>query len=137
MTINVRWDDEIDNTIVFEFIKPWTWEEFHQAAEASFDLRDERTANMDDPTQAFYTIGDFRQSGRLPGGNGLLHVRSVLSRSTRTKPKMVICVTDDFLAKSLINMFNQLYSTIMDMRAVPTFEEAYKTIHQHRDDHKL
>lgn len=130
MPIHVKWDAQFDNVILFEFIQPWVWEDFHQAAVQSGNMRDERIAQHPDADLTFYTIGDFRQSGRVPRGNGLMQVYGAVKRKYTSQPKMLIAISDDFLMRSLVQMFNRLYGHTIQAHTVSSLEEAYALIQQ-------
>ena len=77
MPINVSWENNTQNAVLFEFDGLWDWKDFHRAENQSNTL-------MDSVEQPVHLIISLKNSHRLPK-NFISKIRSIASMPTPTQ----------------------------------------------------
>jgi hypothetical protein len=123
MGITVEWDD-VEHTIIrMTYAGSWTLEELRaKGMDAILMLR-----TVDHPV---YVISDFTETANLPVG--ILWQARDLNRLRPANWAAGITVTNDGLARSLLELFGVIYlgQRRKQLFVAQTTEEAYETIHR-------
>jgi hypothetical protein len=120
MPVQVEWDDDAHTTLHFKFHRPWTWEQFFEAAARSQSL-------IKESPHMVYTISDTRHAGALPSGTITQIRRSLQSVAPQTGGTVAIGVTPPI--KVIVELFQRMNIPIAKQWMVAaSMEEARKII---------
>lgn len=116
MPITVRWDNDSQTVVYYEFNGKWTWEEYHNAIHSAYELVEKLpyVVNM---------ILDFRHANVMPS-NAL----SIFGRSMKTPPRdfdLAVLVTKSGFIEAIYNVFRRVNGKMAEkLVMVKTVEEA-------------
>ncbi|MCC7448292.1 MAG: hypothetical protein IT324_12805 [Anaerolineae bacterium] len=99
MSITVHWHDATRQVIYFQFSSTWTWKEFYEAVNQSYEMVDK----VGHPVAAFI---DTRSSSILPD-NFLSGIKNIDMKTHPRIERIVMIGANPFMIK-LIDMFNRL-----------------------------
>lgn len=126
MTVNVTWDTEEDNTILYKFIGKWTWQEFL----LGFEKEIEMAASLGDTP--YFVIGDTRQGPWLPGGSGITHIYSVFKRYPKNWGITMIVTQSGFI-RAMYKVGARVHPDAKNaFNIVASIEEAREAIRQRK-----
>lgn len=120
MPYTVEWANEEQSIILVTFEPGWTWQEFATTSAK------EKIAMLDSVDHPVYIIQWFQ--GRIPVPK-IGWTQSFRNAGTIDHPNyaMVILVTSNNIAQSLVNVFGAIVPSFKDkMRLVKTIEEAFE-----------
>ncbi|MDX1994226.1 MAG: hypothetical protein SF029_17705 [bacterium] len=125
MGIEVVWDEQVENVIVYKFQAKWTWHEFlvafyeHELPMAQF---------LDG--QPYAVIGDLLNSQPLPPGSGITHVYGIFKKYPANHTLTMI-VTPNSFVRTLLSVGMRVYpETRTAFASVDTLDEARNQIRQ-------
>jgi hypothetical protein len=126
MSIEVFWDDTLEDVIYYRFIPSWSWDEYVRVVTTQLsDVNLKKRPRYD-------VIADFLQSKSLPSGSGITHVAAMF-RIAPSNLGITVVVTDSSLIRMMVNIFVKIYpQRTMIFLAVATPEEAYEHIRKAR-----
>jgi len=101
MGITVRWGNDAQNIIYYEYTGRWTWAEYREANEQAYTL----AQSVQHP---IYVIADFRKSNFLPDG-AISGFRRSFDASRFTFDIAVLIFEGDFLRR-LFDLFRKVYT---------------------------
>ncbi len=123
MSIEVTWDDQLNDVIIYHFTDKWTWNEFLVAFE-QYEVAMASSLNG----RPYAVIGNLLQSQPLPPGSGVQHVYGVFKKYP-TNWKMTVIVTPSNFVRTLLTVGKRLHPDTRDgFIAVNTLDEAHQAI---------
>jgi hypothetical protein len=119
MPVSPKWKDVRKTTIVITYQSPWTWDEFHEAAQAT-------NALMDTVDHDVVLIHDTSHGGILPSGNIVAHGVSAISNFSDNLALIVVVVNSTLIRTFLSIVISMNPAGRGDkIKTVPTLEKAY------------
>lgn len=103
MAINVRWGNDEKTFTIFEFIHPWTWDEYHEC-------RKEAMALVETVPHTVNIITDFSKGGSFPG-NALSYFGTSVDQTQRPFDVCVV-VTSSNLINMMANVLTKVKTRI-------------------------
>lgn len=126
MSVEVTWDAQSENVVLYRFSGAWDWQDFINASERSAELV--QTLNG----QRYDVIGSFLESPRLPSSSGSTHVYKMFQRR-QPNTGLTVLVTRSALVRALIEILGKAHpETRHAFAVVSTLEEARARIAQAR-----
>jgi hypothetical protein len=89
MAVRVRWFNDAQTILVYEFEGNWTWDEFYPAYQRVLEMTRDIPHRID-------VLLDLRRAGRLPL-NLLTHVRNISDKQTSNAGLSVIVTNSQFI----------------------------------------
>ncbi len=127
MSIEVTWDEQSENVLLYRFSGVWDWPDFTRAIERSIELA--QTLNG----QRYDVIGCFLASSRVPAGAGISYVYSAFKRKPANCGVTVV-VTRSAFVRSLVEILGRVYpETRRAFTVASTLEEARALIARVRE----
>jgi hypothetical protein len=123
MPINVRWGNEANTYTVFEFKGRWTWDDYHSAIKAGYEL-------VKDKPYTVNILLDIRNSNLFPS-NMLSHFRTSMDRPPKSFDLAVVVSNSGFV-QAIARIIDTLYGKKgVSFRIVKTMEEAETIFSKH------
>jgi hypothetical protein len=125
MSIDIRWDNKEKTIIRHTYSGEFTWDEFaamNRETEAMLDSVDHEVdilANLEDLVMPKDALANFPKVARAP-------------YFTHSRVGLVVFSGASHFAQTLIDLFGKVYGTAARVVTVPTLEEAYEAIAEHR-----
>ena len=128
MTVNVAWDSEIEDVIVYQFLHKWTWDEFLLA------FNEECLMAKAIGNRQYDVIGDTSQGATLPIGAGITHIYSVYKRYPKNWGITMIVTQNGFL-RTMHKIGARVHPDAKNaFVVVSTLEEARNAIRERRTE---
>jgi hypothetical protein len=127
MGVQVLWDNDEKTIACYEFVDPWTWEEFHQAVTEIHTMVRSVTNKVD-------YIADMSRS-RIAPGNALLHIRHAIQDAPPNSGLLVV-VGGSAFAGAILKVVSRFTRYV---QAAATLKEAHSIIEKrqnHRKSHQ-
>jgi len=103
MGVNVRWDEVLNNLVVFEFVEPWTWIEYEAAHKQAYQME----ASINGPVNAVF---DFRGSGNIPAGALSKFAEMVKRLGLAPNLEQFILITNKRYLLQLLHVYNAVFN---------------------------
>lgn len=127
MSIDIRWYDEAETILLFEFQEGWAWEDFIQAGNYEW------LASIEHP---FYEIYDLRHASQLPP-NIIRQGQTLLRNDAPANLSGVYVVGISPTLKTIMSTFQKLMPDAMTarwkLRLVRSMDDALAAITQQKD----
>ncbi len=128
MSISVRWVDEAQTILYYEYTGPWSWPEYKEINEQAVAL----TAGVN---HKVYVIADFRKSQLLPESALSSFRRSM--KTSRFEFEFTVLIFESEFILRLLQLFRKLNQTqSQKLRTARSPEEAFALIAAHQAQNK-
>jgi hypothetical protein len=128
MPINVTWGNAEQTYTIFKFTGKWTWEEYHQAVSAGYEM-------VKDKPYTVNILIDIMDSNLFPS-----NMLSKFGSSMQRPPKdfdLAIVATRSGFAQSIARILDTLYGKHTRFKVVKTLEEAHALLAEHDAKQKV
>ncbi len=125
MSIDVRWDNEEKTIIRHTYSGLYTWDEFEamsretEALLESVDHEVDILASLEDLVIPKDALANFPKIAKAP-------------YFTHSRVGLTVFFGASHFARTLLDLFSKVYNAATSMVTVPTLEEAYEVIAEHR-----
>jgi hypothetical protein len=125
MSIDIEWDNEEKTIILTTYSGEFTWDEFEatsretEAMLKGVDHEVDILANLEDLTIPKDALANFPKIAQAP-------------YFTHSHVGLMVFFGASHFAQTLIDLLGKVYSTATSIVVVPTLEEAYEVIAEHR-----
>lgn len=124
MPVTVTWDDEEQTTLRYEFIAPWTWDDYRSAVERGWAEGHERP-------HLVHVIIDFRRMGTMPQGYLTHFSRTAITRIGSNTGLIIMVGVTGLLTRIrhlMVQLFPRLAKHVIHVGSI---EEARAVIVSH------
>ncbi|HEX2620207.1 MAG TPA: hypothetical protein VHL11_08675 [Phototrophicaceae bacterium] len=122
MGVTVKFDDELAQTLYYEFADKWNWTEYLAAFEQELVL----VKDLD----RYDVIANLLPGDYFPGGPGLTSLYSTFRRTPPTM-KLLVIVTGSRAVHYILNLMKKIYPEMINIfQVVSTMEEARQILRQ-------